>query len=65
MWHWISCYLVGHDYSICCESGAMFLRCANCGRRSQGWDVVHTEHPHMAHEHGTQHAPALAPARNH
>jgi hypothetical protein len=65
MWQWISCYLVGHDYSICCESGAMFLRCVTCGRRSQGWDVVHTEPPHMMHDHVHAQGPALAPARHH
>lgn len=41
MWSWLSCYLVGHDYSICCEHGAIYLRCATCGRRSQGWDLRH------------------------
>jgi hypothetical protein len=64
MWYWISCYLIGHDYSICCESGAMFLRCTNCGRRSQGWDVVHTEHAQLAHEHVHAHASSLATARH-
>ena len=39
MWSWIACYVHGHDYSIRCESGAMFLRCVLCGRRSQGWFV--------------------------
>jgi hypothetical protein len=45
MWTWICCYLTGHDYSVCCVNGAMFLRCVACGRRSQGW-VVHAEHGH-------------------
>jgi hypothetical protein len=49
MWSWICCYVMGHDYSVSCDSGAMFLRCIVCGRRSQGW-VVH------ANEHQT-HAP--------
>ena len=42
MWNWIRCYVTGHDYSVCCVNGAMFLRCVACGRRSQGW-VVHAE----------------------
>ena len=47
MWNWIACYVNGHDYSICCESGSMFLRCVLCGRRSQGWLV----HNRGAHSH--------------
>jgi hypothetical protein len=49
MWNWISCYVTGHDYSVCCDGGAMFLRCIVCGRRSQGW-VVHA-HAHGHHDH--------------
>jgi hypothetical protein len=49
MWNWISCYVTGHDYSVRCDEGAMFLRCVVCGRRSQGWTV---------HDHGQTHAPA-------
>jgi len=45
MWKWISCYVTGHDYSVCCSSGAMFLRCIICGHRSAGW-VVHSGHGH-------------------
>jgi hypothetical protein len=45
MWNWICCRVTGHDYSVCCVNGAMFLRCVACGRRSQGW-VVHAEHGH-------------------
>lgn len=41
MWNWFNCYLSGrHDYSAWCESGAMFLRCVHCGRRSSGWAVT-------------------------
>ena len=41
MWNWFNCYLSGrHDYSAWCESGAMFLRCVHCGRRSAGWAVT-------------------------
>jgi hypothetical protein len=41
MWNWFNCYLSGrHDYSAWCESGAMFLRCIHCGRRSSGWAVT-------------------------
>ena len=39
MWAWLSCFLIGHDYSVHCEDGAVFLRCLNCGRRSQGWSL--------------------------
>jgi hypothetical protein len=49
MWSWICCYVTGHDYSVSCDGGAMFLRCIVCGRRSQGW-VVHAEHNH-SHAH--------------
>lgn len=64
MWHWLSCYLVGHDYSVCCESGAIFLRCTACGRRSQGWDL-HEQHAPMTHEQVSATGVALAPARHH
>ena len=43
MWSWIACYVSGHDYSVGCESGSMFLRCVLCGKRSQGWHVHHSE----------------------
>ena len=46
MWTWIACYVHGHDYTVRCESGAMFLRCFLCGRRSQGWFVKAGEHQH-------------------
>jgi len=39
MWGWLSCFLIGHDYSVHCEDGAVFLRCLNCGRRSHGWSL--------------------------
>lgn len=39
MWSWISCYVSGHHYNVCCESGTVFLRCFVCSRRSQGWLV--------------------------
>jgi hypothetical protein len=40
MWNWFNCYLSGrHDYGMWCESGAIFLRCVHCGRRSSGWAV--------------------------
>ena len=25
MWNWICCYVTGHDYSVSCNEGAMFL----------------------------------------
>jgi len=64
MWHWLSCYLIGHDYSICCASGAIYLRCAICGRRSHGWDL-HDQDARMPHDHVSAHGAALAPARHH
>ncbi len=49
MWKWISCYVTGHDYSVCSSGGAMFLRCVTCGRRSQGWTVhANQQHSHAA-----------------
>jgi hypothetical protein len=48
MWNWISCYVTGHDYSVSCEGGSIFLRCLICGRRSQGWDVCAKGHTHSA-----------------
>lgn len=48
MWNWICCYVTGHDYSVSCNEGAMFLRCVTCGHRSQGW-VVHAA---SGHTHG-------------
>ena len=46
MWSWIACYVSGHDYSVTCQDGAMFLRCVLCGRRSQGWTVKDGQDPH-------------------
>lgn len=46
MWSWIFCYVTGHDYSVSCNDGAMFLRCFACGRRSQGWVVKDHEPAH-------------------
>jgi hypothetical protein len=51
MWSWIFCYVIGHDYSVSCGSGAMFLKCVSCGRRSQGWVVQGHAHAHAAHAH--------------
>ena len=52
MWNLINCYLSGrHDYGMWCESGAMFLRCVHCGKRSSGWAVeakFHTTAPRVA-----------------
>jgi len=53
MWNWFNCYLSGrHDYSAWCESGAMFLRCVHCGRRSAGWAVT-GEGSTVTHPKGT------------
>ena len=39
--NWLTCRLTGrHGYTVRCENGAMFLRCPNCGQRSQGWQVA-------------------------
>jgi hypothetical protein len=38
MLKWITCYLSGkHDFQVACEPGAIYLRCNQCGRRSNGW----------------------------
>jgi hypothetical protein len=42
MWHWITCLVTGHEYSVSCDHGRMFLKCLVCGRRSEGW-VVHKD----------------------
>jgi hypothetical protein len=46
MWTWLSCFLVGHSYSVCCEPGAVYLRCLNCGHRSHGWTLAHDSDRH-------------------
>jgi hypothetical protein len=51
MWSWIYCYVIGHEYSVSCNDGAMFLRCISCGRRSNGWVVKDGA---GAHAHGTR-----------
>ena len=41
MWNLFNCYLSGrHDYGMWCGSGAIFLRCVHCGKRSSGWAVT-------------------------
>ena len=36
----IACYLSGrHEYGISCGSGAIYLECAHCGKRSTGWSI--------------------------
>jgi hypothetical protein len=38
MLNWITCYLSGnHDFTVTCEPGEIFLRCAHCGKRTHGW----------------------------
>lgn len=51
MWSWIYCYVIGHEYSVSCDGGAMFLRCISCGRRSNGWVVKDAAD---AHAHGNR-----------
>jgi hypothetical protein len=42
MLKWITCYLSGkHDFQVACAPGAIFLRCNQCGRRSNGWSLIH------------------------
>jgi hypothetical protein len=41
MWSWLSCFIIGHSYSVHCEPGAVYLRCFSCGRRSHGWMLAH------------------------
>ena len=54
MWNLIQCYLSGrHEFGVACEPGAIFLRCAHCGKRSSGWSV--DGKPHVT-------APRLQPA---
>jgi hypothetical protein len=41
MWNLFNCYLSGrHDYGMWCGSGAIYLRCVHCGKRSSGWSVT-------------------------
>ena len=52
MWNWFNCYLSGrHEFVVWCEPGAVFLRCAHCGRRSSGWaiDATRQTPPAVAH----------------
>jgi hypothetical protein len=36
----IACFLSGrHQYGISCGSGAIYLECAHCGKRSSGWSI--------------------------
>jgi len=36
----IACYLSGrHQYGISCGSGAIYLECTHCGKRSSGWSI--------------------------
>ncbi|HMD34993.1 MAG TPA: hypothetical protein VKH42_08500 [Vicinamibacterales bacterium] len=36
----IACYLSGrHQYGVSCRSGAIYLECAHCGKRSSGWSI--------------------------
>ena len=57
MLNWITCYLSGrHDYHVACEPGAIFLRCQNCGTRSNGWEL-HAERASMEPVRVTANAP--------
>jgi hypothetical protein len=62
MWKWLNCYLSGrHDFGITCASGAIFLRCIHCGKRSNGW-AVHNEAA-LVPVPARSVRPALKPAR--
>jgi hypothetical protein len=40
MLDWVCCqFSGGHEYSVYCEPGAVYLRCTHCGKRSSGWDL--------------------------
>jgi hypothetical protein len=44
MWDWVNCHLLNrHQYAVCCEHGAILLRCLMCGHRSTGWQVEHQD----------------------
>ena len=39
----LGCYLAGlHAYDVRCAPGAIYLHCAHCGRRSEGWQLAAT-----------------------
>ena len=38
-WPTLQCLLWGHDDRLTSEPGHIFLQCADCGRRSAGWDL--------------------------
>ena len=68
MWNWFNCYLSGrHEFGVSCEPGAIFLRCAHCGRRSSGWAVGANTHqlavPSANRARTNQPAPAQNRAR--
>jgi len=39
MWNLLSCLSGRHAYGMWCDPGAIFLRCAHCGKRSSGWTM--------------------------
>jgi len=59
MWNWFNCYLSGrHEFGVWCEPGAIFLRCAHCGKRSHGWELPKRRPLPSARPH----APAAPPS---
>lgn len=44
MWAFFRRLVCAHDYSITFESGAMYLRCAQCGRKTTGWTLGSVAH---------------------
>ena len=64
MWNLINCFLSGrHDYGMWCESGAMFLRCVHCGKRSPGWSMEAKFHITAPRPAVAARTPAAAPGR--
>lgn len=64
MWNWFNCYLSGrHEYGVWCERGAIFLRCAHCGRRSTGWAIDSKLQPTAAAPPSAAAKPAAAAPR--
>jgi hypothetical protein len=62
MWKWFNCYLSGrHDFGVWCDSGAIFLRCVHCGKRSSGISI--DAKPHITAPHKQTPAAAATSSR--
>ena len=63
MWNWFNCRVSGrHDFAMSSESGAMFLCCAHCGRRSTGWSVETTARKPVAEAARAKNEPRVTSA---